>query len=178
MGLIIILMGLEKGQSIRFSSEDIGILSSKLKVSSLSNFSSSPLLFSYTPGEDKEVSINKSPIIIATEFIGSALVTAPYIISCAFYTYGGFPEIDYKGIYICYLVGTPIIASVPIEAIDILFKRKGNFVKSLIGGFVGSSFGAILWYAYEEEIMGRSNLIGLSAVFLFPSIGATIGNNL
>ena len=175
--LWVMLMGLSEIQSITFSSEYVGIKSSKINCSDFSY--SSSLLFLHTPGEDEEISINKNSIIIATEFIGSALVTGPYVFFCVFFTYGRFPEsADYRGLYLGYLIGSPIIASVPIGAVDILFKKKGNFVKSLIGGFVGSSLGAILWYAYEEEIMWRSNLIGLSAVFLFPSIGATIGNNL
>jgi len=178
--LLVMLMRLSEIQSITFSSEYVGIKSSKINCSDFSY--SSSLLLSPTSGEDEEISINKNSIIIATEFIGSALVTVPYIFFSLLYTYGRFPEpADYRGLYIGYLIGSPVIASVSIGFVDIAWKKKGNFLRSLMGGFVGSSLGTVLCRVYVFGSVEGSeiveDIIGWS-VFLLPSIGATIGNNL
>jgi len=162
----IILFMLEREEGV-FTPDHVGIRSNS-QVCYL--YPSYGLSFQTETPEEKSSGWRKAGVI-GLEFVGSFIITFPYLILACNESYKGGLHYAY------YLAGMPLISTGSVWFIGWTFDEKGSVLKSLIGAGIGTSIGCIaLWKTNEESYMNF--WIQLSCILFTPFLGGVIGYNL
>ena len=162
--VFILFMIIGEKPYMAFSSEHVGIRSNP-----------EVLYFYSSQTETKEESGWRKAGVIGLEFVGSSVVTTPFVLLCVISSF----EENWFLYY--YLIGTPVVSSSTVITIGNLLGERGSTWKSLIGGLIGSSLGftalymEFTYHPYRKYIPDWS-IIG--CIYLASSLGATIGYNL
>jgi len=150
-----------------FTPDHVGIRSNP-KVCYL--YPSYGLSFQTETPEEKSSGLKKVGVM-GLEFVGSFIITFPYLILAANESYKGGLHYAY------YLAGMPLISTGSIWFIGWTFDEKGSVLKSLIGTGIGTSIGCIaLWKTNEESYVNFRMM--LSCILFAPFLGGVIGYNL
>lgn len=149
-----------------FTPDHVGIRSNS---QALDFYPSSGLFFQTDAPEEKSSGLKKAGVI-GLEFVGSFIITFPYLTLACNESYKGGLHYAY------YLAGMPLIPTGSIWFIGWTFDEKGSVLKSLIGAGVGTLIGCIaLWKTNEE---GYMNFWMFSCILFTPFLGGVIGYNL